>query len=175
MIIGPAGNVLREKSELCSDLDTFSPGDFTVEQLKKAGDEFIKEKQRQSIEDTREIIKYLRETDLLIEEVYCGSLMVRTEDMIPASGVIFVANVSALTPCTIPLGWGTVLELLYLVINILGSSIESDTRYGVFKICMYELLKKDLVVESDGFLKLTVTIDSDGISIGSGKNTLFLT
>jgi len=175
VIIGPAGNILREKSKLCSDPDTFSPGDFTIEQLKKAGDEFIREKQRQSIEDTREIIRYLRETDLLREEVYCGPLMVRIADVIPASGVIFVANVSALTPCTIPLGWGTVLEPLYLVINVLGFGIKSDTRYGVFKICLYELLKRDLVVESEGFLNLTVTLDAEVVSIGSGENVISVT
>jgi hypothetical protein len=78
-------------------------------------------------------------------------------------------------PCAIQCGWGTVLEPLYLVVNILGYGISSDKRYGVFKICIYELIKRALVVESDGDLKLTLTLSKNHVYIGNAEHEVTLT
>lgn len=99
---------------------------------------------------------------------------IANDDVIPASSIIFVANMSTLEPCVVTLELGTVFQPLYLIINTLEFGIEADTRYGVFKICVYEVMKRDLVVESEGDLNLMITLDTDGVSIGSGKNTLYL-
>jgi hypothetical protein len=174
LLIGPTGNLLREKSQLCSNPVPLLPGEFTVEQVKRAAEELLNERRQRIIAETHEIITLLRNTELLVDEVYLGPAMIRVEDSIPVSGIIFVANVSRLEPCTFSIGWGTVLAPLYLVINTLGFGIRSDSRYGVFKICVYELIKRDLLLESEDSLTMTVILENDRICIGSEKNNLYL-
>lgn len=166
--------MLLERASLCSKPESLPPKEFTLDQVKKAVEEIFKELHRKAIANAHEIITQLRDTELLADEVYRGPATVRVEDVIPVSGIIFVANVSAITPTTVLLGWGTVLEPMYLVINTFGFGVESDTRYGVFKICVYELIKQNLVVETEGGLNLTVTLDADGVFISSDKNRLYL-
>ena len=63
---------------------------------------------------------------------------------------------------------------MFLVVNILGLGVNSDTRYGVFKICVYELIKRDLLTESDGDLNLRLYLESDRVHIGTEENNLYL-
>ena len=120
---------------MCSKPESLLPEEFTLDQVKKAAEEILKEQRRKAVENAREFLTQLRETELLADEVYRGPVMVRIEDdgVIPASGIIFVANVSTLEPSIVTLGLGTVFQPVYLVINTLGFGIKEDTRYGVFK------------------------------------------
>jgi hypothetical protein len=59
-------------------------------------------------------------------------------------------------------------------VNILGFGMFSDSRYGVFKICIYDLIKRDLVMESDGDLNLTLHLAGAQVYIGTGKQKLYL-
>jgi hypothetical protein len=95
---------------------------------------------------------------------------VQVEDAIPVSEVIFVGNVSPLEPCHLTFGWGTVLAPVYLVVNTLGIGVRSDTRYGVFKLCVYELIKRNWAIEREGELILTLTLDNGRAYIGSKDN-----
>ena len=170
VLVGPAGNVIRERSVLCSEPDSLLPSDFTLDQVKTAADEILKQRRRQAIDHAHETIAFLRDTELLRDDVYLGPIASRVEDAIPVAEIIFVGHVSPLEPCHLTLGWGTVLAPLYLVINILGIGVKSDTRYGVFKICAYELIKRNLVVESEGDLILTLSLEADRVYIGHEDN-----
>jgi hypothetical protein len=174
-MVGPSGNLIHEKSVLCSKPETLNPRDFTRDQVKKAAEEILREKRRQATDHAHEIVTVLREIELLADEVYMGPTMVRVEDAIPVSGVIFVANVSAF-PETIKIGWGTVLSPLYLVVNILGFGIKSDARYGVFKLCVYELIKRELAVEFEDGFSMTVSLANDRVCIGgeNGRSSLLV-
>src|SRR5206468_8320854 len=123
---------------------------FTLDQVKKAAEEILKERKRKAIANAHAIITFLRDTQVPPDDVYIGPAVSRVDDVIPVSGIIFVGNVSGLESCTLTLGWGTVLAPVFLVVNILGLGVNSDTRYGVFTICVYELIKQGLATESDG-------------------------
>jgi hypothetical protein len=173
-IIGPAGNLLRERSSLCSRPESLLPGEFTLDQVKKAAEEILKERKRKAIANAHAIITFLRDTQVPPDDVYIGPAVSRVDDVIPVSGIIFVGNVSGLESCTLTLGWGTVLAPVFLVVNILGLGVNSDTRYGVFKICVYELIKQGLATESDGDLNLRIYLESDRVYIGTEEINLYL-
>jgi hypothetical protein len=173
-VVGPTGNLLREKANRCSSPEPMVASEFTIEQIQKAAEEVLKEHHRKFVEESHHIIRTLRETETLADEVYIGPTAIRVDDVIPVSAVIFVGNVSGLEPSTLSLGWGTVLAPFYLVINVLGMGVSSDTRYGVFKVCVYELLKQDLVKELDEGLILTLYLENDRVYIGTEKHTLYL-
>jgi hypothetical protein len=145
-----------------------------VEQIKKAAEEAFNDRRQKSIQRHQEIFKFLRETELLADEVDLGPAIIRVEDAIPVSGAISLAPVSRIQPCNVSLGLGTVLEPVYLVIDVLDVSNFSDSRFGVFKICMYELIKRALVAESEGNLNFTVTLENDSVYLGTGDHTLCL-
>jgi hypothetical protein len=158
-----------EKSSNCSAPEPFSPANFTRIQIVQAAEEFLKERDREAVERAQNIISELRNTVVPPEEVYVGPTAIRVDDFIPASGVIIVENVSPAESVRTQFGWATVLQPLYLVINVLGHGILSDTRYGVFKMCVYELIKSELVAESEGYLCLTVTFEDNRVYIGDNK------
>jgi hypothetical protein len=72
------------------------------------------------------------------------------------------------------LGWGTVLAPLYLVVDMLGFDIRSDFRHGVYKLCVYELLKRNIIVESDGGLNMKLRLEQNRVYVGSATNTVEL-
>jgi hypothetical protein len=171
-VVGPTGNLLREKTTLCSDPEEMDPNSFTPEQLNKAAEEILKERRREQIEEHRRMIGLMSETELLAPEVYVGPTIERVQDVIPVDGMIFVANVMRISPRTATFGWGVVFVPIYLVVNILGSSVEPDSRYGVFKICFYDLIKRKLTVESEGNLELKLHYEAGKVVIRNGAQLL---
>lgn len=97
------------------------------------------------------------------------------DDNIPSAEIILVANVSENEPATVTLSFATLLSPVYLVINILGiTGINWNERYAVFKICVHELLKNDLVMERDGDFILTLCLENDRVYIVAEKNKRYL-
>jgi hypothetical protein len=116
----------------------------------------------------------LNETELLAQEVHNGPVIERVDDFIPVGCAIFVANILRLAPLVLTFGWGAVLEPIYLVVKVLGATIAPDVRYGVFKVCFYELIKRKLTHESDGDLELKLHFELDKVVLQSGAQRLSL-
>ena len=55
-VIGPTGNLRREKASLCSSPEPVVANEFTIEQIQKAAEEALKEHHRKFIEESRHII-----------------------------------------------------------------------------------------------------------------------
>jgi hypothetical protein len=64
VLIGPTGNLLTERSVLCSEPEPIPPNDFTEDQVKKAASEIIDTRYRNSVANAHEIIALLRDTEL---------------------------------------------------------------------------------------------------------------
>jgi hypothetical protein len=123
VVIGPNGNMLREKAIICSEPEPMPPDKFTLEQVKAAADEIIAERHQQAVSDAHEIISRLRDTEVFADDVYHGPEIERVIDVVPVSAVIFVTQIGPLISDTVKLGWGTVLEPLYLIVNVLGLGV----------------------------------------------------
>jgi hypothetical protein len=170
-LVGPNGNVLSEPASAYGEPDEFEPDQFTKGQLSRAAEEAIKDAERALAERNRAIITQVRDTELYLNDVYIGPLVAKITDSIPASAIIMVAILDKLQPHRIELGWGAILQPLYLVVNTLGFGLEDDMRYGVFKLCVYDLIKQRFAVEDEGNLVLTLQYRAGKVFIIGERGT----
>ena len=173
-IIGPQGNILKEKAEMCEPPEPMDPKEFTFTQVVKAIIEIVKIHEQKRMDEEQYLIRILQETNELEHEVYLGPEVISVEDSIPVDGIIFVVNVSGQVAPPLVIGARAVWEPAYLVINKLGMGIRTDVRYGVYKVCVYKLLKQGILQEQNGVLILNISMENDCVCLGTERHKLYL-
>jgi hypothetical protein len=175
-IVGPMGNILSEEHSVCSEPEECEPIVFTSEQIIVANQEWLKIKHSEFLSRNRQLFELIRDTEHFYKDAYVGPPAARVNDFIPLDALIVIAPIVRLLDHEVKFGLAGVFSPVYLVIDVAGLGLEEDRRYGVFKLCVYDLIKKRYIVEdeNEGHLSLKMQYRDGKVYLCGAKDSLLL-
>lgn len=162
-VVGPTGRVMSFPADLFDSPEVALPSDFTPAQVLAAVNATQVEEMGLVAQQRKLSIKQLIETEVWYASAYLGSPVERVTDFIPVDATIFSVTVPRVGSCLIRLGPATVHQPVYLVIDVLDGF--GDSRHGVFRLSVYELVKLKLVLPDEADLTLTLRGFAEGVCI----------
>jgi hypothetical protein len=175
-IVGPTGNVLSEERGICSKPEECEPNVFTPEQIKTATEECVRIKRSESLRRAKELFRLVHDSEQLYGEAYIGPLAERVTDYIPLDALLVIAPIRKMLDTDVTFGLAAVFAPIYLVVDVVGLNLEHDDRYGVFRLCAYELIKKNYLCEvnEEGMCCMVLKYHADKVYIKGPAGPLLL-
>lgn len=167
-VIGPKGLLLTEPLEAFGELEEHRREDFSGEQIFAAATLKFKEHSSSTRKYGSALLQSMIHTELHYETVYHGPLCERVLDSIPVSAAI--ATVFVLAESEIRVGPGITIGPLFLVVEVHDGAL-GGARYGVFKLCVYDLMKKGWVDVREDEIVLQLRAAQEGVYL-HGPNRL---
>lgn len=173
-IVGPKGNVLSEERGSCSEPEECEPNVFTGEQIKTATEECMRIKRSESLKRLKETFRLVHDSEELYEEAYIGPLAERVTDYIPLDALLVIAPIQKMLDTDVT--FGIALAPIYLVVDVEGFGLVPDVRYGVFRLCAYDLIKKNYLCEvnEEGMCGMVLKYHADKVYIKGPAGPLLL-
>lgn len=159
-IVGPKGLVLHEAAELFGDREECGLLHFSFAQVEAAMRLRFEELFSSTKKNAATLLQSMLRTEFHYQDVYHGPLCERVEDVIPVTASIATAFVSDVHE--ICRGPGATINPLFLVIDV-QSGVLSDSRYGVFKLGIYDLMKKGYIHVREDEIVVRLRASADGV------------